>query len=442
MTARPERKLPGLLLLAAAGWGCALILAVPPWQAPDEPTHFVYIRAQRGGGDFDPARLEEEIIRSMDGYRWWELVGARRPAVLPGRFFDAPFLRAAPSQMRKNPRLYYLLASRVLFLPGGASLEGGLYLLRFFSLGLTLLSAAAAWAAVSRVFPERELALGAASAVLVPQYLLIGTSVSVEPAINLCSALFFLELLGTLEAGPTLRRVLGLGAAYALGLMVSYKFLVLLPVVPPALACAGRSRFPGAAWRRAAAGALLAAGIFWGLAAVDPRSLGLAVARLRELYDTVFSWGAASGSLPGGYWNWFNARVFESFWIRYGWSAFPLPPDYYRALRIVCLGALAGLACAWFRDRFRGVSRGIALAAGYALAVTAGFYLFWGPREAETSAQGRHLFMAMPAWGILLAAGLGGLWPERKRLVGAAIFAGMLLLDAAALFGYIIPTFS
>ncbi|MBM3297620.1 MAG: hypothetical protein FJY83_08475, partial [Candidatus Aminicenantes bacterium] len=78
-------------LIFAATAGLILHLAVPPFQNPDEPTHFSLI-VRTAWGDERRAEIEREIIRLMDRCGWWRSVGMGRPDPLPEKFEEIPIL--------------------------------------------------------------------------------------------------------------------------------------------------------------------------------------------------------------------------------------------------------------------------------------------------------------------------------------------------------------
>jgi len=203
-----------LLILITAINGIIYIIIIPPWQSPDEPTHFEYVQLLADSktifGSIAPNfSLQERIISSMDHHYFWKYLGWPRPQPLPLKFEDTPFLRLvrAHTQIGRKPPLYYFLSSLLLRISPQNSIIYKLYLLRSFSLLLTVVTVILIYLSARLIFPKDiyfPLA-SAAFAAFLPEFILIGTSVSLDPLANLMSALFMYLMIkrnysGTLSA--------------------------------------------------------------------------------------------------------------------------------------------------------------------------------------------------------------------------------------------------
>jgi hypothetical protein len=137
----------------------------------------------------------------------------------------------------------------------------------------------------------------------------------------------------------------------------------------------------------------------------------------------------------------YTAVTFGSFWGDFGWLTLPLPLWAYVLPALATLGAVVGYRWACQLVPESGQRRAVALLALQAGLVGAATLLpmigrAWQP-------QGRYLFPALAAWALLFVLGWAG-WGERLRwrhwwLVPAL---GMMLWDAAALFGVVIPHYT
>lgn len=448
-----------LVLSAAAALGVLYIIIIPPWQSPDEPTHFEFARVLAAGGPVWPPRprpeIQEEIIVSMDRHRYWFYVGAERPHPLPVVFREAPFLSIAPGQIGKNPPLYYLLAAGVLRISPASSIEAQVYRLRGLSLIFTLLSAAVVWGCGVEVFGRESLLApaAAAGAVFLPQFLVIGTSISPDPLINLCGAVAIYLVLRFERIGWSFPRLFLLLLWQVVGLLVNYKALILWAALPGTLLIHCFFRRGGAFSLRRIIFWLFLAALIWvfaysGLVWYFPRIAGVFIIRLSILTSTVRNFLSGRTIFPPGYWPWFHNELFKSFWLKYGWLQFMLPAIYYLVLKLVCWGSLAGLG--FFLIRWLGGNPGISRSGReaivtlvwYGLAALGAYYLFWGLKGEHTTTQGRHLFLVMPAWSILFIFGWRRLIPVRRERDLALVFtAGFFILNLVSLFGYILPTF-
>lgn len=449
-------RLLGLLLLLTALRGALYIAFIPPWQSPDEPTHFEYVSVLASGAN--PLRprpdpeLQRRVIRSMDRFDYWRLVFVDRPEPLPETFRSAPFLSVAPSQLHKNPPLYYLLAAGFLRLGRPDSLLAGMYLLRVISLLFTLLTVAVVFAAAREFAPgEHVFQLAAAAfAAFLPQFMVIGTSVSPDPLINLIGSLIVWGALRSLRpaAGPHLpARVVGF---LVIGFLASYKFLMVLPALGCWLAAVVWANLSKKRFRLRPV--FVSLGLLAALAGAaylfSHRLAELYSYRLNQLAPAVSDWLTGRSSPPLGYWAWFRWELFKSTWLKFGWLKFELPALVYHALLAVSLAAAAGVVWAAARALFRKAREpfsagAIFVALAFAVSVLAAYYSFWGPRFAATTTQGRHFFIALPAGAILFVLGLGAFIPRRWRDPAYGVFiGGMIFLDLYALVAVIRPAFS
>ncbi len=449
-----------LVLVSAAIFGLATILVIPPWQSPDEPTHFEYVKVLTlGEPPWSPRTCPEiqgEIIRSLDRYDYWRYVGVERPLPLPGIFPLTPFLSAAPAQIGKNPPLYYYSASLVLRFFPGRSLESELYRLRLLSLLFTLLTVVLVAGCAAEVFGRSSPLVPAAAALaaFLPQFLVIGTSVSPDPAINFAGAAAIYLILRFQKTGFTWRRTLTILLCLGLGTLANYKGLILLAALPGVavihLFFHRESRVSPA---RAAVWAgliflVLAAG-YCSLVWYCPAIARVFIVRMKIFFSTIVRYLHGQTSFPPGYRAWFNHELFKSFWLKYGWLKFELPAAVYLVLKTAVLLSLVGIVLffgRWATKRGRPRTREreavITLLFFAALALAAS-YLFWGLRGIYVVGQGRHLFLVMPAWAVLFTLGWSSLLPARlEKLIGYGLTIGFFLLAAGSILFFILPTFS
>ncbi len=448
------------VLAAAALLGLALVVIIPPWQSPDEPTHFEYAKVLAlGDPPWSPRvrpDLQKEIISSLDRYDYWRLVGVERPVPLPRSFRETPFLSAAPGQIGKNPPLYYFLASLVLRIAPARSLEAELYRLRLLSLVFTILTVALVGGCAAEVFGRSSSLVPAAAgaAAFLPQFLVVGTSVSPDPAINLIGAAVIYLILRFQKTGFTLLRWLAILFFIGLGLLVNYKGLIILAALPGAaiihyLFHRESRAFPGraAAWIGLIFLVLLAG--YFLLAWYFPGIARVFIVRLYILCSTIVAFLLGETQFHPGYWAWFNNELFKSFWLKYGWLKFELPAAVYLLLKTVSVISLLGLGiylARWASGRGSPRAPGreavvtLLLFAGAALGAC---YLFWGLRGISVIGQGRHLFLVLPAWAVLFTLGWSSLFPVRwSGFVGCGLTIAFFLFAAVSILFFILPTFS
>jgi 4-amino-4-deoxy-L-arabinose transferase-like glycosyltransferase len=454
-------KLTLLIILSASlVLGIIYIIVIPPWQSPDEPTHFEYVKVlAEGAPPWAPQPrpdLQETIIASLDRHDYWRYVREDRPSPLPTTFRETPFLFSAPTQIGKNPPLYYFFASLILRLSPALSVETELYRLRILSLFFSITTVGVVWACAGEIFGRASPFCPAAAGItaLLPQFMVIGTSVSPDPCINLFGAGAIYLVLRFQRRGFTLSRVLILLLWHGIGLLVNYKFLILLLALPGVILihlCSHRQLIPSLKklllWSGVIILMLLLAysGLIWYFSEIAR----VFIIRVNILYSTFSSFLQGKTYFPVGHWHWFHGELFKSFWLKYGWLKFELPLPFYLILKIASLAALAGIGIflgRWIlnRDKFSSQAREAVLTLLLYAAVTLGaYYLFWGLKGGNTTTQGRHLFLVMPAWAILFVFGWCRFFPARyEKGVSYSLLAGFVLLNAVSILFYIIPTFA
>lgn len=453
----------GVIALAYLLLGLGYSLATPLGEGIDESTHLAYVQF-----------LQEE--RRLP-----------RPQDAVGLLTD----------QAKHPPLYYLAAA-VLTWPADLGslrwtpnphccnlerpspavtrhLEGDrfpyaqpyrrLRLLRLAGLlcGLALLWAT--WRAARLVAPGRpELATAAtALAVFLPQFLFMQGVVNNDVLANALAALCLWAGLRVAlgEARPA--DLLRLGVFLGLGLLTKLTLLAYLPFAALALLLAAeraRSLAPlrrGLLWCALPCVALCGGWFAWNLV-VKGDLLGWS--SWMEVTGFLHRDRPLSQELPD-----YLAMQWRTFWGSFGWATVRLPEPLYRGLAAVtALGALglARVAGRAWRQRPRKVAEtagapsvssvpsapsaadpvraALLLAAAGLLVYAAVFRLAF--QFDLTVAQGRYLFVALPAAAIGLAGGLLGLAPRRwgPRLAGVIVVAA-LGLGVYGLWGVLWPAF-
>ena len=228
-----------LLIIITVINGIIYIIIIPPWQSPDEPTHFEYVQliadSKKISGSVTPNFfLQEQIISSMDHYHFWKYLGWPRPKPLPVKFEDTPFLRLvrAHTQIGIKPPLYYFISSLLLRICPQNSIIFKLYLLRSFSLLLTIVTVILIYLTARLIFPEDiyfPLA-AAAFAAFLPEFILIGTSVSLDPMANLMSSLFIYLMIKLQLRGLRFHLLAVIVLVLIVSAFVTYKCLTLVPI--------------------------------------------------------------------------------------------------------------------------------------------------------------------------------------------------------------------
>lgn len=383
-----------------------LVLAVlyavytPPWQVPDEPAHYNYVRtvAEEGRlpvmepGDYDQAYLER-------------IVAAGFP----------PSLSIEPLTYEDHqPPLYYLLTAPVYLLFDGALLP-----LRLLSVLLGAGVLVTAWGVVRTLCPDRPgvALMTVALFGFLPQHLTMMAGVNNDPLAELMvGASLWMAVRHVQGRGERRRCFLGWGVLLGLTALTKTTAYVALPV--SLLAVGLRAWQKGEGWRglahrvgwMALPAALIAGPWLLRNGAIYGWTDPLALARHSEVVvgqprtgEWIAQYGWAGWAVR------FLRTTFQSFWGQFGWMGVPFQPAVYAAL-LLFSGLLAGGFLGWLFDRRRpALSAGQRQGAWVLLTstlLTVALYLFYNRTFVQH--QGRYLFPALIP--LALAAALGVDW--------------------------------
>jgi hypothetical protein len=246
--ARVARRLP------TAAWVCALVACLnaaswsilsPPFQAPDEPSHFAYVRRladahqlPASGGRFFSAE-EEAVLKDL---RYYEV--QFRPGQQPistqaaQRKLERDLARRQPSGEMGNagvaasePPLYYALETIPYELGSSGSLLDRLELMRLLSAVFGGLTALFAFMFVRETLPGVRWAwtVGGLGVALAPLLAFISGAVNPDALLFAVSAALFYLLARAFRRGLTYRLAAAIGASLVIGLLTQLEFLGLVP---------------------------------------------------------------------------------------------------------------------------------------------------------------------------------------------------------------------
>jgi 4-amino-4-deoxy-L-arabinose transferase-like glycosyltransferase len=442
----PSGLLLLLILAAYTALAAGYAVATPPWNNPDEPAHFNYVRHLARVG-----RLPELRPGDWDAELLERLKAARFPA-------DAPI--SGIRYEGHQPPLYYLLAAGVYLVAGDEPVARTVFALKVLSIvfgAVVVLCAFVVGRQVAPSYPEIAV-LAAATAAFVPMHTAIAAAINND---NLANALAGVTLVAL---GVTLRRGLDDRGAVLLGLLFGALVITKVTVYPyVALGLAvmvvveRRASEPETTWlatlRRpllalASAGAvsswwLLRNGLVYGWR--DP----LASARHADVVVGQPRW--ASLDLAAA--EHFVRTLFRSFWGQFGWMGVVLDERLYLLYFVLTAAGLAGLVVAIATSRKLLESspivrdRVVMLAAAVALNFVG--VVFYNLTFIQP--QGRYLFPALVPIAVFLAIGWTTLanlvarltpWSEPVRRWLVVWFAAALgVLDFLCLARYVAPAF-
>lgn len=414
---RDRRILGGAVLAYFLGFATLLAFIVPPFQSPDEQDHLEYVNfvATRHElpNQFDPERAVH--LQGIQPPLYYLLAAGLVSLCERDRSVDATSAALA----RDHAQLDVAPAGTVFVSPGDAR---AFYLLRLLGVAL---GAATVWMVLRlgrRLLPDAPAALlPALFLATLPQFAFLAGKVSNDILASLFCTMAIYYAYRILEAPERLASFVLLGVSAGLALLSKKTALFLVPGGTVAVVLAA-VRNPAQARRilgrglLALAVALLVCG--WYLVRnyrLYGDALGLGMERIylarevvpKDLFSPYFR-----GPFP--------SDLYRSFIGYFGWLNLPLPVAVYRFYGVLFVAALAGVALRLVEQRGRDAPVWLALL--FLGSCLAGIVYF---NMTLTQPQGRYLFPAVSAMGLLVAWGLGTL---ADRLLQTRLLRGFGIL--------------
>lgn len=428
-----------LILAAYLVIGALYAIYTPPWQVPDEPAHYNYIRALATGGplpliemgDYDQAYLNRLVFE---------------------RHFP-PDMSIEPLRYEDwQPPLYYALATPVFWLSNGS-----LVALRLFSVLLGAGVIVLAFLIARQIAPNHPtLALGTAAFVaFVPQHAAMMAGVNNDSLAELLLAAVMWMVFRISYSVPKTRWEWALiGLLLGVGMITKLTFYIAAPLVAWVFIRCAVCTAPDATpsmhdTRRITHYALyltLPAAIItlpWWARNVAVYGWPDVMGQMRHNavvagQPTTTWWIVRYGW--GNYLERFFTFTFQSFWGQFGWTTVVMPPRYYWALGILSLVALAGFA--WFLQSRKSIVLDVRFQIlGAWVVFNILMYLYYNLTFVQH--QGRYLFPSLIPIGLAFIVGVRQwtrLLPRRGRNVILSLpYLGLIALDVIALFRMIVP---
>jgi len=466
---RGSRGLLGLVLLIGLIQSLIMVAVIPPWQGPDEPRHFEYVRLLHDRGrlltarDTSPA-LQREILESMDRHDYWRFGYTQFPVDPrhPPQSFEEVYWPIDPYWLFQPP-LYYVLAAGALAPLSQAPVDTQLYALRFISILPGLLTILVAYWLARELFPDdRQLVIGIPAFIaLLPMQAFISATVSNDQLAELFASLFFLGMVQIYRRGWSLGRAALLFGGLALGLLTKRTTLVTVAILGVMLLEMAWRRIRRTRYRRR----LLLGGVVLALAGVVGLTvLNSAWVRWIMRYYLFLPSSAQlkalsplhSGSAAGLF-GFFTRGLLESFWGRFGWLNVRLSAGWYLLMGGLSAVAFLGVGewllrteeeaphrTGWQRRVVTlfviGVLLAIVLVVAREYRTWAHFAVTRPEMHIISIPQGRYLFPVMVPIATLFVLGTREFLPRRWRAIGwAGGLSAVLLLDIVSIVGYILP---
>jgi len=441
-----------LLLVLALYFSLTLIysLTVPLWEAPDEPSHYLYIRMFSDGCDFKPPRF----------------MGAINSVWSEGYLFSL--------YQRSQPPLYYLISAPVMkvlslrALPLGEGIEfpairtdysgsGNLFvhsresiwsipspevrghLMRLVSVLLGGITIFFIYRIARAVFPNDHavaLSSGAFAAAL-PQFNFISGMIGNDSLAALMGAatLLFLVRLADKENRARSLDFICLGVLIMLALLTKFNLIFLIPLAIIVIFLKAKD---AGSWQVGLSGVvLMLIPIFIGIAAAVILFPDDAMIKFRVMVWRLLRTTPTLVTVE--HLQWMVKDIYRSFWATFGWMSIRVGWWLYLAWGLISLAGLIG----WLKviKQRKGMEDGWKRKAGILAAAIV--LLLMGVIKNNLlvrQSQGRFLFPALGAIAVLLSYGLLNLFGERVRERAAVSYAAIfIILNLVALLAYLIP---
>ena len=427
-----------LILVIYLVIGTLYALLTPPWQIPDEPAHYNYVR-------FVAENLSYPVLQMGDyPHQYLEEIKARH---------FPPEMSIDPIRYEfHQPPLYYSLAVPLYWVTRFWPPAKQVIALRFLSLlmggGIIYLT----YLIAREVFPTNEvLALGTAAFVAgVPMHLAMLAAVNNDGLAELMLAGILWMLIRYLKEGGEGKegaerripwRLVGLGVMVGLGMLTKTTTLVSFPLILVAVVLAIGHRPSAISYQLFAIflPALLLsmpwfvrnASVYGGLDILGWTRHDAIVVGQPRTADGLAQYGVVRLARD------FLLTTFRSFWAQFGWMGVLVDERIYLLLALLCAIIGSGFLLYLVRVvRQKDILSAYQKAALGLLALSAFLtllsYLWYNTKFVQH--QGRYLFPALVPLGLFFALGLREILSrERAKIVAILALAGLLLLAAKGL---------
>ena len=461
-----------ILLVVMVLQACLYVYLIPPWQHPDEPTHFEHVRmiadTGRLPGPTDVSLpLRKEIAQSMLIHRFWN--GISQPE-LSDRTLSTPYNSPLGVYTLSQPRLYYVVAAVWLRPWLSQPVDTQLYALRLLSMILSVVVVTCAYCSMRWLFPlpnQRYLATAVTAFVIfLPGYADIMSAVNNDALVNALGALSFLLVAylythrQNLFSGLVVLVFMGLTLAFATTAKATA--IALIAALPVGLVVALIVRLLLLSEGRRVLRLTLLSVLLLLIAAVIAVVV-IYQGTLAEQLTGLSEWLARylrinmAGTLqsllnPQRVSYAFTAQiVFQSFWAVFGWRHIYLAPAWYWLPTVATFLALAGIVVWAIRlarqktpliDKRRvGQYVTFALIAVGVAWVTA---IVRSQADQGTStpyqSHGRYVYVALVPFAVLFVLGVSSLFPARwRQRASAVLICASFAFQIVCFWGYLFP---
>lgn len=437
--------------------GIFYLLLTPPWQSPDEPHHFGYGALLSKNAKLESENhkiLDKEIVESMAAFHAWQYQNIPRPEPLPQSLSKLPYYHGIESVSGREP-LYYVINSFILKVFNLKENISQFYLVRFLSFLYFIVTVYFLYLSSKLIFKDDIPYVFATVCfvALLPQFLIISTSVNPVNLAGMLGAAFLYIILYSLFKGKNLMALL-LGPMI-IGLAF-FSHRVALFMVPPfvvlLLIYFVRSLKSQKELMKISVMILvvLLIFIFLFLAAQhffpDHFKKVVRLSGLMPRIHDINKFGEYASPETSKSLSNFLDGSFKTFWFFAGWLRFGYHLDIYSVLKLICLVSGFGLLKHLYSYFARKKYTPDVDFPSFLILVASGLPIIFGAimRYYPTAvvAQGRYIFPAISALAILFVLGLKQIAPKRlERGVPAFIIVGLMALNIYTIFHSLIRVF-
>lgn len=425
-----------LLLFFYLAQGVAFSVIVPLWEPPDEERHFVYVKYLADNLSLPPLSYElseNPVTLAFHPPLYHALVAP----LAAGYSEENPLLDIRRTE-DGGKRVFDYSVKGTRFPYSGLPLRA--HLMRLVSLALGGVAVVCAWLIGKEVFEsERWVAFTAAALVgLNPQFIFISASVNDQALSSALGAVSLFLMVRVMKNGPRLHLTFYLGLVLGALALTSTSFVLLVLAMLAALLASG-------------AGMKKAFQHFASALVIAFVTSGWWYVRNLVLHNDPFLWrihrevfGAAFlRDSPMGTIEFMNLLrlLHRSFWGVFGSMNIPLPYPIYWALELFTGISVFGFVRCLTRRRQTLTPGQSRLLLVLLLAVSLFFVSIVRYNFTFVSAQGRYMFVVLPAIGLLGAAGFVKGLDRRPGLTAAFVFSVLLALDVVSFFLVIGPAY-
>jgi len=450
-----EQKMIIFLLLLTLIGGGLYIFITPPWQAPDENVHYEYIHILSRAKLFNIKQkpdygLQKKIIQSMDQFYAWKYVHRKAPSPLPEKFRQCPVYGESLSKVNRPP-IYYFLGSFVLKIFRNNNLLVNHYLIRLFSLFISLITIYFTYRSAKLVFENDSYSILASTffVAFLPQFISQSCSINSDILANLIGAIAIFFFLFSIKKYQNHYILLLFPIIIVFGLLTKRTTFFIIPAFIIYMIIFLYKNIKSNKQKS------LISSIVYILVMVSAFLLFINI--FPSLFERVdkylFHWGGGLSELNKllglSFYSNFNLNfietLFKSFWFCPGWMAFPLPNSIYQILKLISFMGIIGLIM-FFGRKISNIQKNFPIKFEYLILLISicliSLMSIFIRFDFTDLPMARSIFPALTAFSILFVMGIREFIPERVKKTGLIIFIFLLIaLNIYGIFDHLVNSF-